>query len=172
MTRRYNTGRAWYEGEELEKRLNKEIKYEGMKKEPGQSTDNVLHILMTKNNNHKLSKTQRITNEDLERQDELGRILRDYQSFIDQIKSDLYKKDDKRWIRNNQIYEVRQDMKECKEILLGVFGRESNPIENPTYDFSFIDFKNPCHVRALLEVKLEFDPNRDLSFVVMDLNLE
>ncbi|MEK4966383.1 hypothetical protein MKX29_01535 [Cytobacillus sp. FSL R7-0696] len=88
--------------------MNKEIKYEGMKKEPGQSTDNVLlHILITKNNNHKLPKTQRISDEDLERQDELGRILRDYQSFIDQIKNDLYKKDDKRWIRNNQIYEVR-----------------------------------------------------------------
>lgn len=171
MVKKYTTGRLWYDCEEhLAKRMNKEVKYEGLKKESGQSTDSVIQFLMVGSKNHKLSKAQRITKQDLERQDKLGQILRDYQAFIDQMKRDLRKDDDKRWIRSNQIYEVRQDMKESKEILLGVFGREANPVESTVYDFSFLDFKNPTHVRQLIEVKMEFDPNRELSFVVMDLN--
>jgi len=68
------------------------------------------------------------------------------------------------------IKQIKDDMVYAKDSLLGTFGYNSNPTETTISDLDSIDMKNPVHVKALLSLRVKFDPNNELSFIILDLD--
>lgn len=162
----------FYTGEELEKRMNKELSIEsiieGSRTEENDGGEEILHYLIREQKNYKKAKKQTITKDDLERDDLLGEVLREYQVGLDQIRKDIHVKDGKKFLRSRAIYQIKNDMTYTKDVLKGTFGYHTHPVESTEYDLDFIDFTNPVHVKALLPLKMEFNPQQELSIILLD----
>lgn len=162
----------YYTEEELEKRMNKELSIEsiiaGSRTEENDGGEEILHYLIREQKNYKKTKKQTITKGDLERDDLLGEVLREYQLGLDQIRKDVHVKDGKKFLRSRAIYQIKNDMTYTKDVLKGTFGYNTHPLESTEYDLDFINFANPVHVKALLPLKMEFNPQQELSIILLD----
>lgn len=169
-------GKYFYTGDDLEKKMARELSFEGLTEGKKNNDDEgkgeeFIHFLVRNQQNHKKQKKQQIKKSDLLREDLLGQILNDYQAALDHIRADLKEKknDGNRFIRTQNVYGIKQDMIYSKDSLLGTFGYETHPMESTVPDLDVIDLSNPVHVKALLPMRVEFDPNNDLSFIIFDL---
>lgn len=158
--------------------MNRELSIESITEGTKNSTTNeeergeeVLHFLIRKEKNHKKLKKQIISKSDLLRDDFLGQVLRDYNEFLEQLTRDLKEKkgDGKRYLRTRAKHQVKNDMLYTKDSLTGTFGYQVTNSDSTVPDLDIIDLKNPDHVKALLSLRVEFDPNNDLSFIILDL---
>jgi len=61
-------------------------------------------------------------------------------------------------------------MIKSKDSFLGVFGYRTYIQESSVPDLDRIDMSNPSHVKVLLPMNIQFDPNNEMSFVILDLN--
>ena len=126
------------------------------------------------NSNFKKLKKQKITSEDLKRTDELGSILRDYNSFL-QLISQYTKKTNDEGLRvkhpigkkaTSHVYAnhqsaVKDDMINVKDSLMRVHGYNlKNFSESTQPDYSVIDLSNVNH---LLGGWVEYDSGRVMS---------
>lgn len=148
---------------------------------------NIIHFLKSEEPNHKKSKTQKITSEDLEREDEVGRILNEYHSFSEYVSNELKNPDTKfnRYLLTKIKGQLENDMIYTKDHLLGVWGYKLKSFSESTeYDVDVFDFTNELHLKGdviktesgkglvakgLMFFKPDFDPNNDFSFILMDL---
>ncbi|MFI8708475.1 hypothetical protein ACIGHG_15670 [Bacillus sp. NPDC077411] len=166
-------GKYWYDNDELTKRINRDVSLESLTEaqdEDGKEMGmEVLHFLIRNQKNHKKRKIQVIRQKDLDRQDLLGQVLRDYQDGINHLKKDFRKDDGKKFVRSRAIGQMKQDMIYSKDALDGIFGYRTAVKESTVPNLSVIDLKNPAHVKVLLPMNMEFDPNNDLSFIFLDL---
>lgn len=166
----------FYDSETLDKRMNRELSIEalteGKKENDEERGEEVLHLLIRKEKNHKKPKKQIISESDLLRDDFFGQVLRDYNEFLEQLTNDLKeeKGDGKRYLRSRAKYQVKNDMLYTKDSLTGTFGYQVTNSDSTVPDLDIIDLKNLDHVKALLSLRVEFDPNNDLSFIIMDLD--
>lgn len=168
----------------FEKKLQRECSFESIAaSEDHQET--IIHFLKSPSQNFKKPKTQVITKKDLERQDDLGEILRAYQGFLDHITNELHNPETKhnRYLLTKIKGSVNSDMIYCKDHLLGVIESGCSN-ESTKYDLDVFDFTNEIHlkgttmvsskgnkipVKGLIYFKPDFDPNNEFSFVLMDL---
>lgn len=181
----------------FQKKIDKEMSIESIVKTKNKNhSDTVIHFLKRSEKNHKKRKAQKITKDDLNRNDELGKILRDYKSLEDFTTSELKKKKSKhsRYLLTKIKGQVSDDMICTKNSLLGVFGYNLKSFSESTKpNIDIFDFTNKNHllgiyvevekrnkktgkiekkkeyVKGLLYFKPEFDPNDEFSFVLRDL---
>ena len=122
--------------------------------------ENVLHTLEVKKTNSRLPKKQKITKEDLEMNNKVGEILRDYQVFLDLIERKLHEPYSSQWrYLSNAKNQVKDDMIHVKDMLMGVYGYNSNISESHIPDLDIFDFTDFETVKFMLT-----QPKPDLTF--------
>lgn len=158
----------FYVDEDAFKRaVSKEPKLDSMAN--GANSDNIIHFLKQENRNFKKSKKQKITKKDLNRDDELGQILREYADYLEKVTQELINYEESKLSRfklSEISSQVKDDMIKSKDILLGVFGYKTNHQESTKIDWSAVDFTNYEHARALLYLKPGYRYDEDLMFLI------
>lgn len=160
----------------FQKKMNRELSLEGLAKlinDENESNENedAIHFLIRGEKNQKKLKKQQVGDADLKREDALGQVLRDYNELLKTITRDLKeeKEDGKRFIRTRIKGQVKDDMNYAKDSFLGTFGYHVNDMPSSIPNLDSIDLNNSVHVKSLLPLKMEFDPNNELSFIILDL---
>lgn len=136
--------------------------------------DKIIHFLLTNSTNPKKSKKQVITAKDIHEDSYCGEVLRAYQSgkdFIDKELSCPNRFKGKRYKLTKMKSDLEYDMIYCKNHLKGVFGEKPKNLligyAAPSWDM--FDFTNKEHMKKLIYIQNEFDPDSDLSYLLMDL---
>lgn len=180
----------------FQKKMKREQSIEALTEaQNGGHSGSIIHFLMREGKNHKKSKEQTISSNDLrvtKRNDEktieeVRRILGDYQSFLDFITEELKNKESKynRYLLTKVKGQLTQDMIYSKDALLGVWGYDlQNFYESTGYNIDVFDFTDEVHLKGstietesgkklvangLLFFKPNFDPGNDFSFILFDL---
>lgn len=159
-------------------------------------SDSIIHFLKREEQNYKLPKSQFVSQEDLERADFLGQVLRAYSSYNDFISSELKKEKSEynRYLLTKIKGQLKHDLIYSKDHLLGIFGYDLKTFSESTEpNLDVFDFTNKLHllgtyieverknkrtgkmekkkehIKGLLYFKPDFDPNNDFSFILKDL---
>jgi hypothetical protein len=151
--------------EAFRKAVEKEPKIDGM----GTEKDNIIHYLKKENRNFKKSKNQSINKKDLDRDDELGQILRDYTDYLEKVTNELNHHEESKLSRfklSEISGSLKQDMINTKDMLLGTFGYKTNAEESTVIDWDKVDFTNHVHVKALLYMKPGKRADEDLKLTI------
>lgn len=162
----------FYSDEEaFQKAINREPSIDGM----GETAEkeNIIHFLKNENRNFKKQKIQRINKKDLEQDNELGQILRDYTDYLEKVTEELNNFGNSKLSRfrlSNISGQVKDDMIKTKDMLLGVFAYKTNAEESTVIDWEMVDFMNPKHVRALLYLKPGYRHDEDLMFTIEEFS--
>ena len=166
----------YYDESEFMRAINKDVKYD----DKGQE---VIDFLLANQSNYKKAKDQKITAADLNRNDVVGEVLRDYKSYIDTLDNS-----DMQAYRRNRIKgEVQRDMILAKDALLRVHGynlryfSESTKPDLEVLDFAdfnqlkgySVDGVNPHYskVDGLLRMKFNGDFQNDFQCILYDLDI-
>ena len=166
----------YYDESEFMRAINKDIKYD----DKGQE---VIDFLLANQSNYKKAKDQKITAADLNRNDVVGDVLRDYKSYIDTLDNS----DMQAYRRNRLKGEVQRDMILAKDALLRVHGynlRYFSESTKPNLEvFDFVDFNqlkgysvdgvDPHYskVDGLLRMKFNGDFQNDFQCILYDLDI-
>ena len=166
----------YYDESEFMRAINKDIKYD----DKGQE---VIDFLLANQSNYKKAKDQKITAADLNRNDVVGEVLRDYQSYIDLLNNSNMQA----YRRNRLKGEVQRDMILSKDALLRVHGynlRYFSESTKPNLEvFDFVDFNqlkgysvdgvDPHYskVDGLLRMKFNGDFQNDFQCILYDLDI-
>lgn len=128
---------------------------------------NVVHVLQKKEKNFRLPKRQKITKEDLLRDDFCGEVLRDYQKLLDTINKKIVEKRDKMYFKYSvNKSTVQQDMIDAKNMILGVWGYDTFISESHIPDTEIFDFTDYNTVKFLLQMeKPDFAINFEMWLV-------
>ena len=128
---------------------------------------NVVHVLQKKEKNFRLPKRQKITKEDLLRDDFCGEVLRDYQKLLDTINKKIVEKRDKMYFKYSvNKSTVQQDMIDAKNMILGVWGYDTFISESHIPDTEIFDFTDYNTVKFLLQIeKPDFAINFEMWLV-------
>ncbi|WWT40264.1 hypothetical protein [Staphylococcus phage PT1-4] len=165
----------YYDESEFMRAINKDVKYD----DKGQE---VIDFLLANQSNYKKAKDQKITAADLNRNDVVGEVLRDYKSYID-----ILDNSDMQAYRRNRIKgEVQRDMILAKDALLRVHGynlRYFSESTQPNLEvFDFADFNQLkgytmegvesryAKVDGLLRMKFNGDFQNDFQCILYDLD--
>lgn len=166
----------YYDESTFRRAVNKDMKYDDKGPE-------VIDFLLANQSNYKKAKDQKITSSDLKRNDYLGEVLRDYQTYIDTLNnSDL-----QAYRRNRLKGEIQRDMILSKDSLLRVHGynlRYFSESTSPNLEvFDFADFNqlkgytvegvDPHYTKVdgLLKMKFNGDFQYDFQCILYDLDI-
>ena len=169
----------YYDESTFRRAVNKDMKYDDKSPE-------VIDFLLANQSNYKKAKDQKITSSDLKRNDYLGDVLRDYQTYIDVLNNSNMQA----YRRNRLKGEVQRDMILSKDALLRVHGynlRYFSESTKPNLElFDFADFnqlkgyslrvpedikdKNHANVDGLLRMKFNGDFQNDFQCILYDLD--
>ena len=166
----------YYDESEFMRAINKDVKYDDKGPE-------VIDFLLANQSNYKKAKDQKITAADLNRNDVVGEVLRDYQSYIDLLNNSNMQA----YRRNRLKGEVQRDMILSKDALLRVHGynlRYFSESTKPNLEvFDFVDFNqlkgysvdgvDPHYskVDGLLRMKFNGDFQNDFQCILYDLDI-
>ena len=166
----------YYDESEFMRAINKDVKYD----DKGQE---VIDFLLANQSNYKKAKDQKITAADLNRNDVVGDVLRDYQSYVDLLNNSNMQA----YRRNRLKGEVQRDMILSKDALLRVHGyslRYFSESTKPNLEvFDFVDFNqlkgysvdgvDPHYskVDGLLRMKFNGDFQNDFQCILYDLDI-
>lgn len=166
----------YYDESEFMRAINKDVKYD----DKGQE---VIDFLLANQSNYKKAKDQKITAADLNRNDVVGEVLRDYQSYVDLLNNSNMQA----YRRNRLKGEVQRDMILSKDALLRVHGynlRYFSESTKPNLEvFDFVDFNqlkgysvdgvDPHYskVDGLLRMKFNGDFQNDFQCILYDLDI-
>ena len=134
--------------------------------------ENVVHFLIKQRNDYK-PKTQKITSYDINKNTETGRVLREYNNFLNNINKALKKEPDSRWFMFSRAkHQINNDMIYVKNMLDGVWGENIKPISVPKKtDYYFIDFTDYKTVKYLIKMEQpSFEFDQDLWIVWIEFN--
>ena len=134
--------------------------------------ENIVHFLIKQKNDYK-PKTQKVTAYDINKDTETGRVLREYNNFLNNIDKALQEKPDPRWFMFSRAKsQVKSDMLYVKKMLDGVWGENIKPISVPKKtDYYFIDFTDYKTVEYLVKMEQpDFDFNQELWLVWLEFN--
>ena len=165
----------YYDESEFMRAINKDVKYD----DKGQE---VIDFLLANQSNYKKAKDQKITAADLNRNDVVGDVLRDYQSYVDLLNNSNMQS----YRRNRLKGEVQRDMILAKDALLRVHGynlRYFSESTKPDLEvFDFADFNQLkgytmegvesryAKVDGLLRMKFNGDFQNDFQCILYDLD--
>lgn len=172
--------------DKFQKRLNAENSIEGVTGASGEETSNIIHFLKSSERNEKIVKDVSVTPKDFKRDDDLGKVLREYQPLLVYLVDELRKPESKenRFIISRVKGSIQDDMNVSKQQILGVFGNHMNPKESTKYNVDVFDFTNPLHLKGgivetesgerirakgLLYLTPSNDYNDDFNLVLLDL---
>ena len=166
----------YYDETAFRRAVNKDMKYD-------EKGPEVIDFLLANQSNYKKAKDQKITSSDLKRNDYLGDVLRDYQTYIDVLNNSnmqAYK-------RNRLKGEVQRDMILSKDALLRVHGyhlRYFSESTKPNLElFDFADFNqlkgytvegvDPHYTKVdgLLRMRFNGDFQDDFQCILYDLDI-
>ena len=166
----------YYDESEFMRAINKDVKYDDKGPE-------VIDFLLANQSNYKKAKDQKITAADLRRNDYLGEVLRDYQTYIDVLNNGNMQA----YRRNRLKGEVQRDMILAKDALLKVHGyslRYFSESTKPNLElFDFADFNQLkgytidgvehryAKVDGLLRMKFNGDFQHDFQCILYDLDI-
>ena len=166
----------YYDESEFMRAINKDVKYD----DKGQE---VIDFLLANQSNYKKAKDQKITAADLNRNDVVGDVLRDYQSYVDLLNNSNMQA----YRRNRLKGEVQRDMILAKDALLRVHGynlRYFSESTKPDLEvFDFADFNQLkgytidgiesryAKVDGLLRMKFNGDFQYDFQCILYDLDI-
>lgn len=135
----------------------------------------VMHFLSTaQKRNPKKEKKQKIERKDIMRNDELGKILSEYQLFIEKLTEDINNGHMRKRKADKMKGAVVGDMIQTKDSLLGVWGYNmKNLIKDSTVpSWDMFDYTNENHIKyAIAMHRDEIDPSDDLSHIILDMEL-
>lgn len=152
------------------KKINRES-YDGV---DGNVVDNenTLHYLVKQKNDYVL-KHQKITNEDLKKDTETARVLREYNNFLQHINQKLLEKPDSKWFMYSRAKsQVRDDMINVKNMLDGVWGENiSSTPSHVEQKYDIIDFTDYKTVEFFLSAaEPEFVGNLEIWLIWLEFN--
>ena len=166
----------YYDETAFRRAVNKDMKYD-------EKGPEVIDFLLANQSNYKKAKDQKITSSDLKRNDYLGDVLRDYQTYIDVLNNSnmqAYK-------RNRLKGEVQRDMILSKDALLRVHGYQLRYFSESTKPnlelFDFADFNqlkgytvegvDPHYTKVdgLLRMRFNGDFQDDFQCILYDLDI-
>ena len=166
----------YYDESTFRRAVNKDMKYD-------EKGPEVIDFLLANQSNYKKAKDQKITSSDLKRNDYLGDVLRDYQTYIDVLNNSnmqAYK-------RNRLKGEVQRDMILSKDALLRVHGYQLRYFSESTKPnlelFDFADFNqlkgytvegvDPHYTKVdgLLRMRFNGDFQDDFQCILYDLDI-
>ena len=166
----------YYDESEFMRAINKDVKYD----DKGQE---VIDFLLANQSNYKKAKDQKITAADLNRNDVVGEVLRDYQSYVDLLDNSNMQA----YRRNRLKGEVQRDMILAKDALLRVHGYQLRYFSESTKPnlevFDFADFNQLkgytidgiesryAKVDGLLRMKFNGDFQYDFQCILYDLDI-
>lgn len=170
----------YYDESEFRRAVNKDMKYD-------EKGPEVIDFLLANQSNYKKAKDQKITSSDLKRNDYLGDVLRDYQTYIDVLNNSNMQA----YRRNRLKGEVQRDMILSKDALLRVHGYQLRYFSESTKPnlelFDFADFnqlkgytlivpedikdKNHANIDGLLRMKFNGDFQNDFQCILYDLDI-
>ena len=134
--------------------------------------ENIVHFLIKQRNDYK-PKIQKITAYDINKNTETGRVLREYNNFLNHIDEALKKGPDSRWFMFSRAkYQVKDDMLYVKKMLDGIWGENIKPIGVPKKtDYYFIDFTDYKTVKYLIKMdRPDFEFDQELWIVWLEFN--
>lgn len=165
----------YYDESEFRRAVNKDMKYD-------EKGPEVIDFLLVNQSNYKKAKDQKITSSDLKRNDYLGDVLRDYQTYIDVLNNSNMQA----YRRNRLKGEVQRDMILSKDALLRVHGYQLRYFSESTKPnlelFDFADFNQlkgytfedmearHAKVDGLLRMKFNGDFQNDFQYILYDLD--
>lgn len=152
----------------------KKINRESFSSENGNVVDNenTLHYLVKQKNDYIL-KHQKITDEDLKKNTETARVLREYDNFLKHINEKLLEKPDSKWFMYSRAKaQVRDDMVNVKNMLDGVWGQNISPTPSHVEQrYDVIDFTDYETVEFFLSVsEPEFVDNIETWLIWLEFN--
>lgn len=166
----------YYDESEFRRAVNKDMKYD-------EKGPEVIDFLLANQSNYKKAKDQKITSSDLKRNDYLGDVLRDYQTYIDVLNNSNMQA----YRRNRLKGEVQRDMILSKDALLRVHGYQLRYFSESTKPnlelFDFADFNQlkgytfedmearHAKVDGLLRMKFNGDFQNDFQCILYDLDI-
>lgn len=166
----------YYDESEFRRAVNKDMKYD-------EKGPEVIDFLLANQSNYKKAKDQKITSSDLKRNDYLGDVLRDYQTYIDVLNNSNMQA----YRRNRLKGEVQRDMILSKDALLRVHGYQLRYFSESTKPnlelFDFADFNqlkgytvegvDPHYTKVdgLLRMKFNGDFQYDFQCILYDLDI-
>lgn len=166
----------YYDESEFRRAVNKDMKYD-------EKGPEVIDFLLANQSNYKKAKDQKITSSDLKRNDYLGDVLRDYQTYIDVLNNSNMQA----YRRNRLKGEVQRDMILSKDALLRVHGYQLRYFSESTKPnlelFDFADFNqlkgytvegvDPHYTKVdgLLRMKFNGDFQNDFQCILYDLDI-
>ena len=166
----------YYDESTFRRAVNKDMKYDDKSPE-------VIDFLLANQSNYKKAKDQKITSSDLKRNDYLGDVLRDYQTYIDVLNNSNMQA----YRRNRLKGEVQRDMILSKDALLRVHGYQLRYFSESTKPnlelFDFADFNqlkgytvegvDPHYTKVdgLLRMKFNGDFQNDFQCILYDLDI-
>ena len=166
----------YYDESTFRRAVNKDIKYDDKSPE-------VIDFLLANQSNYKKAKDQKIISSDLKRNDYLGDVLRDYQTYIDVLDNSNMQA----YRRNRLKGEVQRDMILSKDALLRVHGYNLRYFSESTKpDLEVLDFADfnqlkgytvegvdPHYTKVdgLLKMKFNGDFQNDFQCILYDLDI-
>ena len=166
----------YYDESTFRRAVNKDMKYD-------EKGPEVIDFLLANQSNYKKAKDQKITSSDLKRNDYLGDVLRDYQTYIDVLNNSNMQA----YRRNRLKGEVQRDMILSKDALLRVHGYQLRYFSESTKPnlelFDFADFNqlkgytvegvDPHYTKVdgLLRMKFNGDFQNDFQCILYDLDI-
>ena len=166
----------YYDESEFRRAVNKDMKYD-------EKGPEVIDFLLANQSNYKKAKDQKITAADLKRNDYLGDVLRDYQTYIDVLNNSNMQA----YRRNRLKGEVQRDMILSKDALLRVHGYQLRYFSESTKPnlevVDFVDFNqlkgytvegvDPHYTKVdgLLRMKFNGDFQYDFQCILYDLDI-
>lgn len=153
------------------KAIEREPSIDGMSQDS--EKENVIHFLKNENLNFKKSKNQKITKQDLDREDDLGQILNNYKTYLDALNEELTMIDESNLSRfkiSTIMGQVKNDMILSKDMLLGVFAYKTNAEESSVVEWDLVNYSDKEHVRALLNLKTGVRADKDLQYLVEEFD--
>lgn len=170
----------YYDESEFQRALKKDLKYDGEGNE-------VIDFLLANQSNYKKAKDQKITKKDLTRNDECGKVLREYSNYIETLENAGMKEYQKNRLKG----EVQRDMILAKDSLMKIHGynlryfSESTEPNLEVFDFADVEQlkgyslkvpeeisdKNHAKIDGLLRMKFNGDFQNDFQCILYDLDI-
>lgn len=159
---------------EFRLRVNKEQLFENVANDNDISTENVIHFLLTsQNENHKIVSQTSVAQKDIHEDTYCGEVLRQYNQMLvhvdKQIKNPDEKYKGKRYLLTKAKRDLLDDMTLVKVQLKGITKPKNLLKDSTCTDWNCFKWSNHKHVKELLYVRCGFHPENDISFLVLDV---
>lgn len=178
---------------DLEKKISRETSLQKLSESAKENSkgekedfESMYHRLKQNETNLKIVKAVTATPADLKRNDELSKVLNDYNDLLEVITAEIKNPNSvhDRFTLTRLKGEIKRDMNEAKKSLLRIVGEHFNPMESTKYDVDLFDLGNVKHLigmkmidskgkkhvaKGLLFLPITDDLTNDFNLLLLEL---